>query len=118
MKSTLTASFSHSNKGRLFRIRQLDLFALLILILIDIFSYFATRKLLIFGEGPRTTQQEIYKSLARFCLLKLHPEFEDYYEQCKAKPSSNVTAKILSSCSPKNAFFESVKFFKKNCEGA
>ena len=84
---------------------------------IDRFSYFATEKSLIFGEGARTIRQEIYKSLVGFCLSKLHPESEDLYEQCKVKPSSDAKVKILSNRTPKNAFFESARFFKKNCEG-
>ena len=43
----------------------------------DWFSYVATGKLLISGEDARKIRQEMYKSLAWFCLLKFYPEFED-----------------------------------------
>ena len=67
----------------------------------DIFSYFATGKPLIFGEGARPIQQKIYKSLVGLSLSKLH-----LYEPCKVKPSSDATEKILSDRTLKNAFLE------------
>ena len=80
---------------------------------IDRFSYFAAGKSLIFGEGTRTIRQEIYKSLGEFCLSKLHPEFEDLYEQCKVKPSSYTIAKILSIVLSKTPFLNQLNSLKR-----
>ena len=80
---------------------------------IDRFSYVAAGKSLIFGEGPRTIRQEIYRSLVGFCLSKLHPEFEDLYEHCKVKPSLYTTAKILSIVLSKMRFLNQLNSLKR-----
>ena len=81
---------------------------------IDRFSYFATAKSQIFDEG-RTKRKEIYKLSVGFCLLKLHPEFEELYEQ-QGKTFIVCYYQNIVNCTLKNAFLESVKFFKKNSE--
>ena len=62
----------------------------------------------VLGECARTIRQEIYKSLVKFWLSKIHSEFKDLYVHCKVKPSSDDAAKTLPNRTLKNAFLESV----------
>ena len=79
---------------------------------IDRFSYFATAKSQIFDEG-RTKRKGIYKLSVGFCLLKLHPEFEELYEHSKVKPSSYATTKILLIVLSKMLFLNQLSSLKR-----
>ena len=56
---------------------------------------------------------EIYKLSVGFCLLKLHPELEELYEHCKAKPSSYAATNILLIVLSKMSFLNQSSSLKR-----